>query len=477
MHFRAMILSMIAITTLVSADQKPISQAIVEQLGVFGSEIAITKIDDNTISVFTPISYHEMVGGKKYGDSFGHSIQNVIERNCLAYGGNVYFYKKDKFGDNVSFPSFDPKIIEVMTSEEKMKYVEINPSKSMGDNYIISWFDMRKKLFTDERLQRTFMFDTDYLRPESGFYQATCKDQKTDELLWSAISKKVKDTDNSDAYNIEYLNITFNSAITAFPPKHQTTSKTLEEIYSDYIEDRTAGKLLLRYDIRTILSTNYAEIAKEYCDSLGGSTIVDQNILQAGEHIHAGSENKVACSNVEHPFTLTFYHLHYIVSKDTPPNWLDASNAKSVPYNSSDPKKDLAIMTSKMPLGATSESNIGNSRLVATVYGSSGSNIFVNIQEANNISSLRNFQVSNGNATDITDPNWTFGSISRLPKKMNDAKHALVNQCSAYGMSQLSVDNYTAVCIRQGAGSNCLANMIYTRGNQFAGKESFGCNK
>ncbi|MDD3597137.1 hypothetical protein [Sulfuricurvum sp.] len=472
MHFKQIVFSLIAISTIVSADQKPISQSIVEQLEIFGSSIKTTQnLDDNMISINTPISGRQMVGGRIDAVSYGHDVQNLIERNCLAYGGDVYFEKKDKFGDLVSMHSFNQEIVAAMSPQERMKYIEQNPnSKDIGDKYVIGWFDLRKKLFTDERLQRTFMFDTDYLRPESYYYNTTCKDPLTNKLIYTAHSKKV-----DGKYNMEYIDITFAEKIPNDLLKRPVATKTVDDVFAPFIEDKKDNKLLLQTGFTTILSTNYADTAHKYCDSLGGTTMIDFRTVKPGEQVNTSMKEKVACIGVEHPFTLKYYNLHFIISKDTLPEGMNALQATQSSASPSDPMKELAASVSTMPVGSTSENNIGNRKLVATVYASNGSSTLVNVQEAGNISALRNYQVTNGTANDITDPNWTFESISRLPKKMIDAKKALVNQCSAYGAAQLGVDNYTAVCVRQGAGSSCLANMIYARGNQFAGKESFGC--
>lgn len=472
MHLKQIVLSMIAISTIVSADQKPISQSIIEQLGVFGSSIKTTQnLNDNMISINTPITGRQMVGGRIDAVSYSHDVQNLIERNCLAYGGDVYFDKRDKFGDLVSMHSFNQEIVAAMSPQERMKYIEQDPnSKDIGDKYVIGWFDLRKKLFTDDRLQRTFMFDTDYLRPESYYYNTTCKDPATNKLIYTASSKKV-----DGKYNMEYIDITFAEKMSSDLLKRPVATKTVDDVFAPFVEDKKENKLLLKTGFTTIISTNYAGTAHKYCDSLGGTTMIDLRAVKPGEQVNTSMKEKVACIGVEHPFTLKYYNLHFIVSKDTLPEGMNALQATQSSASPSDPMKELATSVGTMPVGATAENNIGNRKLVATVYTANGSSTLVNVQEAGNVSVLRNYQVSNGTANDITDPNWTFESISRLPKKMIDAKKALLNQCSAYGAAQLGIDNYTAVCVRQGVGSNCLANMIYTRGNQFAGKESFGC--
>jgi hypothetical protein len=465
---------MIAITTLVSADQKPISQAIVEQLGVFGSSIKVTQIKDTSmLSIYMPITAHQLLGGRIESSSYSPDVQNIMERNCLAYGGDVYFDKKDKFGDTVSMHSFNQEIVGAMTPDQKMQYIAVDTTKTNRyDPYVIGWFDLRKKLFTDERLQRTFMFDTDYLRPESYYYNNICKDPATNKVIYTASNKSI-----GDKYDKEYIEISFSDGISKDLLKRPAITKTVDDLYSEYIEDRNDKKLLLKFSFSSILSTNYGQMLNGYCDSVGGTTMVDLHAVKPGEHVYTSTKEKVACINTEHPFTLTFTGKNFIISKDTVPTWGRVTQSATSNTVASDPMQELATSVSTMPVGATAENNIGNRKLVATVYATNGASTLVNVQEAGNISALRNYQVSNAIANDITDPNWTFESISRLPKKMIDAKKALVNQCSAYGASQLSVDNYSAVCMRQGAGSSCLANMIYTRGNQFAGKESFGCSK
>lgn len=471
MRFRIIYLS-VALFSSLSADQKPISQSIVEQLAVFGSSINLSQgQDQNSISIFTPISANQMVGGASRTTSYSHAVQNIIERNCLAYGGDVYFSKTNKFGDTVTAHSFKQEVLSAMGHEERMKFLEIDPTKKdKADPYLVGWDDLRKKIFTDDRLQKSLISDDDYLRPESYYYNNTCEDPKSHRLIYSAHSKK-----NGDKYNTSYIEITFNESISSDLLKRPTQTKTIEDIYADYIEDKTDKKLLLKFGPLTMLSSNYVKMAKEYCDTLGGSTLIDSHIVGPGEQVNTNPKNKVACIGIDHPFTLKYFNLHYVVSKDTTQDWYSLQTGSLGNTGEVDVEKQFASSVSMMPIGSTAENNIGNRKLVATVYGNNGSNTLVNIQEIGNLSALRNYQVTNGIANDITDPNWTFNSISRLPKKMVDAKKALVSQCSAYGASQLGIDNYTAVCIRQGVGSNCLTNMIYTRGNQFAGKESFQC--
>lgn len=466
------------ISAVLSADQKPISKAMLEQFDIFGSSIKVNQVDGMMLSINTPVRYRKMLGGSVDTVTFSNEVKNVIERNCLAYGGDVYFDRKDNFGDTVSRHSFNQEIVGPMTPEQRMQYIAIDPNKSDKiDHYVIGWFDLRKKVFTDERLHRSFMFDTDNLRPESLYYDTTCKEPVTNKLIYTAHSKKV-----GNAYDKEFIEVSFSDALPKDLLKRPATNKIIDDVFAGSILDTKGNKLIVGYvpDKGGLLDDMIGGInegkVQSYCEGVGGTLIIDGAKYALANRVKYFA-NSMGCADIEHPFTLTKYAGKYIISKDTIPVLLDGYRATTPSVSPTDVVKEFAKNASKMPLGTTSENNIGNRKLVATVYANNGGSTLVNVQESGNVSGLRNYQVTNGVASDITDSNWTFESISRLPKKMVDAKKALTAQCSAYGASLLSIDNYTASCARQVAASSCLTNMIYTRGNQFAGKESFDCAK
>jgi hypothetical protein len=468
------------VSAVLSADQKPISQAIVDSIGVFGTSIKVEKLDPktspNTISINTPVHTFKMLGGSTGTKTYSNDVKEHLERACLAYGGDVYFTVTDPYGDVVTKHSFNQELVSAMSPAERMKYLE--PGKELG--FAMNWFDMRKKLFTDDRLHRSFMFDTDLLRPESLYYNTTCMIPSTNQVLY--VAKTLERAERKGSYDPTMITVQFSDPLPADFIKRKSSTKTIDDVFAGSILDTKGNKLIVGfvYEQGGLMNdiaggVNEGKV-QAYCENAGGTLYVDGTKYSRADRIQS-FRNEIACTDINHPFTLTKYAGKYIISKDTAAMSIGNTDVSSENSSSSDPMKELAASVSTMPIGSTSENNIGNRKLVATVYAANNSSTLVNVQEAGNVSSLRNYQVSNGIANDITDPSWTFESISRLPKKMFDAKKALVNQCSAYGASQLSVDNYTAVCVRQGAGSSCLANMIYTRGNQFAGKESFGCNK
>ena len=113
--------------------------------------------------------------------------------------------------------------------------------------------------------------------------------------------------------------------------------------------------------------------------------------------------------------------------------------------------------------------------MTSTVYGVNGTSKYINIYVADGTNRSKNYKISNGNAVEITRNDFiAYGA--KLPQVMVNAEASLISQCSAMGGSQMSVDNFTASCERQSAGSGCIANIIYTRGDQYAGKKSTACH-
>jgi hypothetical protein len=136
--------------------------------------------------------------------------------------------------------------------------------------------------------------------------------------------------------------------------------------------------------------------------------------------------------------------------------------------------KGLAISTAMLPIGAESENNIGNRKLVSTVYSDNGTAKLINIQEVGGNKSYKNYKVQNNEARDITDERFVYSSL-KLPESIINAKGSLVQQCSQYGAGKVSIDGYTATCSRQAYGNQCSVNLIYMRNDQFAGREALGC--
>ena len=141
---------------------------------------------------------------------------------------------------------------------------------------------------------------------------------------------------------------------------------------------------------------------------------------------------------------------------------------------SSDPFVSAAISVSSMPLGAQSENNIGNLKILATVYEDTGSYKLINIQEIGGNRTYKNYRLMGTQAVEITDKGFVYTNL-KLPQSIQNAKSALVQQCSQYGAGKVSIDGYTATCSRQAYGNQCSVNLIYMRNDQFAGREALNC--
>ncbi|MDD4950884.1 hypothetical protein [Sulfuricurvum sp.] len=459
------------ISTVSFADQTTISDSIIAQFDKFDNAIELSNDSQNVLTIYSPIRAGLMdLQGRRPEYSFSSEAQHLLERNCLANGGDIYYETKDRYGDIVSKNSFKTEVLQKMTPEEKRKYLEPDlKTKNTSDAYIITWREIQNTLLNSERFQKGYFIDTDVLHSADNYYNVTCKVPETERILFTAKSKIINGQNSP-----EYINVTFEEPVKKISYKRESSIKSVDELYANYIDGSKGNKLILKDD----MSGRYEKMLRDYCNISGGTTITGTRKLKRTDIVMLEAKRDTACIDVDHPFTITHPSINTtVVSKDTLPDWYIGDTQSSHINSLPDPVEEFAIASSQMPIGVTSEKNIGNRKLVSTVYGFDNGGVLVNIQEPYSSVGLRNYMIINGKATNITDPNWTLGSISRLPQKMINAKQALVVQCGAYGGAQLGVDNYTATCTRQGVGSSCITNMIYTRGNQFAGKETFGCSK
>lgn len=453
------ILIALALSTALYADQQPIGNAFITGMKEMKIEVKTTDASD-TIEVITPIEALPQFGGSTYYKTRSEDAKDMLERQCFAYGGDVYFTIKDSFGDTVDAHSLDHAKIKALSAEQRNDYTKLKPEDKYF--FVKSRSDFRE-FFTDQRLKRGFIADTDALRPENFQYDTTCKSIDTGKTIYTAQTKPHPDT----------LIIAFSEAITADNFVKPKISKTIESLYSQYVTEHKENKYLL--ENKFIGGADYTEIARQYCEEASGKLIVDggeTNIYSKPVMM----KREMGCTDIEHPFILRSPEpFKFMLLTETAPTYAK-NNLIMVQSDVLDAQMHgIALSTSMLPLGAQSENNIGNRKLVSTLYSDTGTMKLVNIQEAGGNKTYRNYKVQNNEARDITDERFVY-SNQKLPQSIQNAKGTLVQQCSQYGAGKVSIDGYTATCSRQAYVNQCSVNLIYMRNDQFAGRETAGCH-
>lgn len=453
------ILIALALSTALYADQQPIGNAFITGMKEMKIEVKTTDASD-TIEVITPIREIVLMGGGRTYSSRSENVKDMLERQCFAYGGDVYFTIKDSFGDTVEAHSFDHAKVKALSSEQRFEYTKLNPEDKVFF-FTKSRSDFRE-YFTDQRLKKGFIADTDILRAENFQYDTTCKSIDTSKTIYTAKTKR----------NPETMVVTFSEAIVADTSVKPKISKTIESLYSEHVSEHKWNKYLL--ENKFIGGADYTEIARQYCEEASGKLIVD------GVETYIYSKpvmmkREMGCTDIEHPFILQKPEpFKFILLTDTAPTY--AKN-KRIIYQSDVTEiqmQDIALSTAMLSLGAQSENNIGNRKLLATVYNDTGTMKMVNIQEIGGNKTYKNYKVQNNEARDITDERFVYFN-QKLPQSIHNAKGSLVQQCSQYGAGKVSIDGYTATCSRQAYGNQCSVNLIYMRNDQFAGREAMNC--
>jgi hypothetical protein len=452
------ILITLALSTALYADQQPISNAFIAGMKEMKIEVKTTDAS-NTIEVVTPIEELPLMGGGVTYKTRSEDAKDMLERQCFAYGGDVYFTIKDSFGDTVEAHSLDHAKVKALSQEQRNEYTQLKPEDKYF--FVKSRSDFRE-FFTDQRLKRGFMFDADALRPQNFYYDTTCKSIDTSKTIYTAKTKR----------NPETMVVTFSEAIVADTSVKPKISKTIESLYSEHVSEHKWNKYLL--ENKFIGGADYTEIARQYCEEASGKLIVD------GVETYIYSKpmmmkREMGCTDIEHPFILQKPEpFKFILLTDTAPTY--AKN-KRIIYQSDVTEiqmQDIALSTAMLSLGAQSENNIGNRKLLSTVYNDTGTMKMVNIQEIGGNKTYKNYKVQNNEARDITDERFVYFN-QKLPQSIQNAKGSLVQQCSQYGAGKVSIDGYTATCSRQAYGNQCSVNLIYMRNDQFAGREALNC--
>ncbi len=119
------ILIALALSTALYADQQPIGNAFITGMKEMKIEVKTTDSSDS-IEVITPIRAIVLMGGGRTYSSRSENVKDMLERQCFAYGGDVYFTIKDSFGDTVEAHSFDHAKVKALSSEQRFEYTKLN---------------------------------------------------------------------------------------------------------------------------------------------------------------------------------------------------------------------------------------------------------------------------------------------------------------------------------------------------------------
>lgn len=457
MHYAKSLLAL-SLASALYADALPISSAFIDAMKTMKIEVKTTD-SANTIEVVTPIEELPLIGGGRTYKTRSEDAKDMLERQCFAYGGDIYFQIKDSFGDTVEAHSFDQGKVKALSVEQRNEYTQLKPDNK---NFFVKSRSDFREFFTDQRLKKAFIADTDVLRPQNFYYDTACKAIETGKIIYTAQTKKSPIPDT--------IVITFADGVSKESFTKPKISKMIESQYGEYVSEHKENKYLLPYKL---MGGDYSEIARSFCEEASGKLIVD-----GGEtNIYTKSvmlRYEMGCAEIEHPFVLRKTKpFEYMLLTDTIPTYV--KNKQVILSGTADAQmQGLALSSSALPLGAQSENNIGNRKLVSTVYSDSGSVKLINVQEIGGNNTYRNYRVENFQASDITDNRFVYTNL-KLPQSIQNAKGSLVQQCSQYGAGKVSIDGYTATCSRQAYGNQCSVNLIYMRNDQFAGREALNC--
>lgn len=381
-------------------------------------------------------------------DTKAHYIRGM-ERVCLALGGNVFMSMKDKYGDVVEMPAFNQASIDALTEEEKRSYIEFKPDSTF---YKIP-IEKVESLYAEGRIVGRFI-KSDIWWTMSG-YNTTCR-SATLGTIYTTDSTK-----SQGAFDVMYRSINTQKA-------PASPAQPLEDYFKEFIVDSKKDKILLDWRDHY----KYPALVQKYCDEAGGSVMVE-----GGEYLSPlplGDERFVSCAGVTEPFTYEYKGGRTVITKNTFPEVTpQQAFVGTIGEDRNDPFIKSAIMASSLPIGANSENNQGNLKTVATVYADFGSYKLVNVQEVGG-KQFKNFRVVNGRADDITARGYSFSTMT-IPSTVTSAKTKMAQQCVAYGAANASIEGYGIMCTRQSFGSGCTANFIYTKGDQYIGKEAVPC--
>lgn len=448
MKKKSLILSLFgAVSVICAADNQQTSGNINELFSHFGNAFVETRTLNNGKIAVSP---------KDSGSSF--HIRKGMERVCLSMGGNIYIKEVDPVGVVVDIPGFNQNMITQTSKADMKRMAEFEGPKST--TYVVDNSEY-EKFYSEERVAKgsfSFMNEDKFLRAQK--YDTTCSDANTGEVLYTT------KTPVSGFFNFE---IAFKGEM---PTKAKTNYLPVEKYLSEFITFQNGDKFLLKiYGDKGWTST----AVQEYCDSTGGKLYLNNEPYQLGNKIE-DKYDSMACVETQTPFVVELKNnrKEYILTKNKLPS-LGGSAGNVGTAGKSDIFAQSAVLASSLPIGADSENNIGNIKTVSTVYADNGSYKLVNVREIGGNNTFKNYRVSNGSSEDITSKYVSFNTI-KMPQSVLGAKAPLAKQCVLYGAANASIDGYTVSCTRQSFGSNCSANMVFMKGDQFITKESMTCN-
>jgi hypothetical protein len=125
------ILIALALSSALHADQPPLSNAFIAGMKEMKIEVKTTDAS-NTIEVVTPIEELPLIGGGVTYKTRSEDAKDMLERQCFAYGGDVYFTIKDNFGDTLEAHSFDQGKVKSLSQEQRNEYTKL---KSEDKNF------------------------------------------------------------------------------------------------------------------------------------------------------------------------------------------------------------------------------------------------------------------------------------------------------------------------------------------------------
>lgn len=429
-----------------AADNQQTSGNINELFSHFGNAFVQTRtLNDGKIAVSPANS----------GSSY--HIRKSVERLCLSMGGNVYMKETDPVGEVVVIAGFNQNMITQTSKADMKRMAEFEGPKST--TYVVDNSEY-EKFYSEERVAKgsfSFMNEDKFLRAQK--YDTTCSDANTGEVLYTT------KTPVSGFFNFE---IAFKGEM---PTKAKTNYLPVEKYLSEFITFQNGDKFLLK----TSGDKGWTSTAvQEYCDSTGGKLYLNNELYQLGYKIE-DKYDSMACVETQTPFVVELKNnrKEYILTKNKMP-LLGGSVGNVGTAGKNDFFAQAAVLASSLPIGADSENNIGNIKVMSTVYADMGSYKLINVREIGGNKSYKNYKVENNKASDITDTQFVYSNL-KLPQSIQNAKNSLVQQCSQYGAEKVSIDGYTATCSRQAYGNQCSVNLIYMRNDQFAGREAINC--
>jgi len=432
---------------------------------IFANDTFSAKVIDVVTRYHNPFNHAKLnsdgtirvsISGERAANSFSLT-KTDMERICISEGGNSYMAIADKFGDSAEVVGFITSKLKSLSVQERENFANYG-----ADKKFIANSDALKALYNPERYESGFVVDTNKFNIPFTMYNTECKDINTNNVIYK--------TRGITATEFEVYNeATVNSTLNATP----VMQVSLQEYFKDDIEAVKGDRILLkRYGKK-----DYFNAAQKYCSEGNGKLFVNGFEIRSANIIRNEGQRSIGCLGIKMPFFIESKDRDgYLLTKNIDPEIM-ATNAMAQIQVQSQPNDifaQSAVMASYLPVGVDSENNIGSEKLVSTVYADNGSYKLVNVRQIGAGRGFKNFRVSDGNAENITANGISFNTL-QMPETVKVATRPLSKQCVLYGGAGATIDGYTLSCTRQSFGSNCAANIMIIKGDQFISKESFTC--